>query len=161
VVRAFVRSVFSWQRRQAEAMRLSDVHVGSVTFAQRFGSFLQLTPHAHLDPGRGLCRLTPHAHLDPGRGLCRDGGRLAALRGLAHAHRGRARQAISSYRLLREMGFRRSSFKTADETDVAASSRPRLRPAAARCGGGLISQCLILLLLLRLNGHSTSGTAAG
>ncbi|MBW2736608.1 MAG: transposase [Deltaproteobacteria bacterium] len=47
VVRTFVRMVFSWQRRQAKAMGLSDVHVGSVTFAQRFGSLLQLTPHAH------------------------------------------------------------------------------------------------------------------
>ncbi|MBW2733429.1 MAG: transposase [Deltaproteobacteria bacterium] len=47
VVRTFVRTVFSWQRRQAKAMGLCNVHTGSVTFAQRFGSLLQLNPHAH------------------------------------------------------------------------------------------------------------------
>jgi hypothetical protein len=47
VIRTFVRTVFSWQRRQAKAAGYPEVHTGSVTFAQRFGSLLQLNPHAH------------------------------------------------------------------------------------------------------------------
>jgi hypothetical protein len=47
VIRTFVRTVFSWQRRKAKALGHRKVHCGSVTFAQRFGSLLQLTPHAH------------------------------------------------------------------------------------------------------------------
>jgi hypothetical protein len=47
VIRTFVRTIFAWQRRKAKALGYSDVHTGSVTFAQRFGSLLQLNPHAH------------------------------------------------------------------------------------------------------------------
>ena len=47
VIRTFVRTVFRWQRRQARALGYPEVHTGSVTFAQRFGSLLQLNPHAH------------------------------------------------------------------------------------------------------------------
>lgn len=47
VIRTFVRTVFSWQRRQAKTLGHPEVHTGSVTMAQRFGSLLQLNPHAH------------------------------------------------------------------------------------------------------------------
>ena len=47
MIRAFVRTLFAWQRRQAKALGYAKVHTGSVTFAQRFGSLLQLNPHPH------------------------------------------------------------------------------------------------------------------
>lgn len=47
VVRVFVRSVFAWPRRRAKVAGFAQVHCGSVTLAQRFGSLLQLHPHAH------------------------------------------------------------------------------------------------------------------
>lgn len=47
VVKIFVRQIFTWQRRKAKALGYTDVHTGSITFAQRFGSLLQLNPHAH------------------------------------------------------------------------------------------------------------------
>ncbi len=46
-IRTFVRTVFSWQRKKAKALGHRNVHTGSVTMAQRFGSLLQLNPHAH------------------------------------------------------------------------------------------------------------------
>ncbi len=47
-LRAFVRTVFAWQRRVARKLGLSEVEVGAVSFAQRVGSALQLTPHFHV-----------------------------------------------------------------------------------------------------------------
>jgi hypothetical protein len=40
-IRTFVRTVFAWQRKKAKALGYPEVHTGSVTFAQRFGSLLQ------------------------------------------------------------------------------------------------------------------------
>ena len=42
-----LRTIFAWQRRQAKALGHPEVHTGSVTMAQRFGSLLQLNPHPH------------------------------------------------------------------------------------------------------------------
>ncbi len=42
-----LKTIFSWQRRKAKTAGLTQVHSGSVTFAQRFGSLLQATPHSH------------------------------------------------------------------------------------------------------------------
>ena len=46
----FVRAVFTFQRGRARALGLAVTRArtsGSVTFVQRFGSALQLTPHFH------------------------------------------------------------------------------------------------------------------
>ena len=47
VVTTFVRTVFGWQKRQAKAYGLTDVHSGSITFVQRYNSLLQICPHPH------------------------------------------------------------------------------------------------------------------
>ena len=47
VVSIFVRTVFAWQRRRAKAAGLTDVHTGSVSMVQRFGSLVQVHPHTH------------------------------------------------------------------------------------------------------------------
>ena len=43
----FVRAVAAWQRRAARPLTKAKPHAGAVTFVQRFGSALQLTPHFH------------------------------------------------------------------------------------------------------------------
>ena len=49
VLRAFLRSLFSDQRRRARrCLGIPRGHNGSVTFIQRFGSALNLTPHFHV-----------------------------------------------------------------------------------------------------------------
>src|SRR5690606_32731131 len=48
VLRCFLRSVFAEQRRRARALfGIRKGQCGSVTFIQRFGSALNLTPHFH------------------------------------------------------------------------------------------------------------------
>ena len=48
VLRAFMRSVYADQRRRARALfGIRQGQCGSVTFIQRFGSALNLTPHFH------------------------------------------------------------------------------------------------------------------
>ena len=48
VLRAFLRSVFTDQRRRARKLfGIRKGQCGSVTFVQRFGSALNLTPHFH------------------------------------------------------------------------------------------------------------------
>ncbi len=48
VLRAFLRAVFAEQRRRARALfGICQGQCGSVTFIQRFGSALNLTPHFH------------------------------------------------------------------------------------------------------------------
>ncbi len=48
VLRAFLRALFADQRRRARRVHgISRGHCGSVTFIQRFGSALNLTPHFH------------------------------------------------------------------------------------------------------------------
>ena len=42
-----MRSIFAWQRRVAKAHGLTDVHTGSVSLIQRYGSVLQRHPHTH------------------------------------------------------------------------------------------------------------------
>ena len=44
----FLRVVYGWYRRQARAQGYEDGRCGSVTFVQRFGSSLNLNPHAHV-----------------------------------------------------------------------------------------------------------------
>ncbi len=47
VLRCFLRSVFADQRRRARALfGIRKGQCGSVTFVQRFGSALNLTPHS-------------------------------------------------------------------------------------------------------------------
>jgi len=49
VLRAFLRSLFADQRRRASRrFGIPRGHNGSVTFIQRFGSALNLTPHFHV-----------------------------------------------------------------------------------------------------------------
>jgi hypothetical protein len=69
----FIRALFAFQRRRARALGLPASRSASVTFCQRFGSALQLTPHFHTlvpdgvfvtDPARPDAR--PRFHrLDP------------------------------------------------------------------------------------------------
>jgi hypothetical protein len=47
VLKAFVRAVFSWQRRRARALGLQNLLCGSVSFIQRFSSLLRLNIHFH------------------------------------------------------------------------------------------------------------------
>jgi len=48
ILRAFLRSLFADQRRRARrVLGVQRGHNGSVTFIQRFGSALNLTPHFH------------------------------------------------------------------------------------------------------------------
>jgi len=47
VLRIFVRAVFAWLRKQAQENGIPNGKCGSVTFVQRFGSALNLTPHFH------------------------------------------------------------------------------------------------------------------
>jgi len=46
-LRIFTRAIFAWQRRAARAAGVARACPGAVTFVQRFGSALQLTPHFH------------------------------------------------------------------------------------------------------------------
>jgi hypothetical protein len=48
VLSVFLRVVRGWYYRQAKAAGYKDVRCGSVTFAQRFGSALNLNPHFHV-----------------------------------------------------------------------------------------------------------------
>jgi len=47
VLRVFLRVVQGWYRKQGNALGIKDCQGGSVTFAQRFGSSLNLNPHFH------------------------------------------------------------------------------------------------------------------
>ena len=47
VTTAALNKIFAWQKRQARKARIQNPLTGSVTFLQRFGSILQLSPHAH------------------------------------------------------------------------------------------------------------------
>ncbi len=47
VLAIFLRTVNTWYRRQARCLGLTGPRTGSVTFLQRFGSALNLTPHFH------------------------------------------------------------------------------------------------------------------
>lgn len=47
VVTTFLRTIFAWQKRKAKKFGIKEPLVGSVTLLQRYGSLLQLTPHAH------------------------------------------------------------------------------------------------------------------
>jgi putative transposase/transposase-like zinc-binding protein len=48
VLAVFLRVVRGWYYKQAKAAGYKDVRCGSVTFAQRFGSSLNLNPHFHV-----------------------------------------------------------------------------------------------------------------
>jgi len=48
VLAVFLRVVRGWYYRQAKATGHKDIRCGSVTFAQRFGSSLNLNPHFHV-----------------------------------------------------------------------------------------------------------------
>jgi hypothetical protein len=48
VLRIFVRTVFAWLKRQARECGVPGGQCGAVTFIQRFGSALNLTPHFHI-----------------------------------------------------------------------------------------------------------------
>jgi hypothetical protein len=100
VLRAFLRALFADLRRRARSQyRVGRGHCGSVTFIQRFGSALNLTPHFHslvLDgvyegpasaPGRFLA-LAPPTTQDVARvmaGTARRVMRLLEKRGLDSA----------------------------------------------------------------------------
>ena len=47
VLRVFLRAVQGWYRKQGKALGITECRGGSVTFAQRFGSALNLNPHFH------------------------------------------------------------------------------------------------------------------
>jgi hypothetical protein len=47
VLSIFLSTIFAWQRRQARRQGILQPLTGAVTFCQRFGSFLQLSPHFH------------------------------------------------------------------------------------------------------------------
>jgi hypothetical protein len=47
VLTLFLRSLFAMQRRRARRLGAREGQTGAVTFVQRFGSALQLTPHFH------------------------------------------------------------------------------------------------------------------
>lgn len=90
VIRTFVRTVFAWQRRRAKALGYAKPHTGSVSFAQRFGSLLQLNPHAHTwipdgafvetDEGElGFVRLPPPTDEDVQRLCIRIAERVVRL----------------------------------------------------------------------------------
>ena len=44
----FLRVVYGWYRRRAQAQGHADGRCGSVTFVQRFGSSINLNPHVHV-----------------------------------------------------------------------------------------------------------------
>ena len=48
VLAVFLRVVYGWYRRQAKAQGYAAGRCGSVSFVQRFGSALNLTPHYHV-----------------------------------------------------------------------------------------------------------------
>ena len=48
LLREFLRTVFSWQRRMGRHTGLTDGHCGAVTFVQRFGGALNTNPHFHV-----------------------------------------------------------------------------------------------------------------
>jgi hypothetical protein len=48
VLRIFVRAVFGWLKKQARDCGIVGAQCGAVTFIQRFGSALNLTPHFHM-----------------------------------------------------------------------------------------------------------------
>ena len=47
LTRAFLCTLFSWQRRRGRTVGLMDGRTGAVTFVQRFGGALNLHPHLH------------------------------------------------------------------------------------------------------------------
>jgi hypothetical protein len=47
VFAAFIRTVFSWQRRKAKRQGITTPLCAAIALKQRFGSLLQLTPHSH------------------------------------------------------------------------------------------------------------------
>lgn len=47
MLRAFLRTLFAWQRLRGHRLGLADGQTGSVTFLQRFGGILHLNPHCH------------------------------------------------------------------------------------------------------------------
>ncbi|MBU1069157.1 transposase [Myxococcota bacterium] len=48
LLRDFLRTIFSWQRRRGRLAGLTDGHCGAVTFVQRFGGALNTNPHFHV-----------------------------------------------------------------------------------------------------------------
>ena len=55
VERCLVRAIHRWQRREAKRLGEGPARGGAVSFAQLFGSAVQLTPHLHVlvPEGRG------------------------------------------------------------------------------------------------------------
>jgi len=47
MLRAFLRTVFAWQRLRGRQSGIPCGHPGSITFIQRFGGILNLNPHFH------------------------------------------------------------------------------------------------------------------
>jgi len=47
LLRAFLLSLFAWQRRRGRALGITGGQTGAVTFVQRFGGALNLHPHVH------------------------------------------------------------------------------------------------------------------
>jgi hypothetical protein len=48
LLRDFLRTIFSWQRRRGRLAGFTDGHCGAVTFVQRFGGALNTNPHFHV-----------------------------------------------------------------------------------------------------------------
>ena len=48
MLRAFLRTVFAWQKLRGRQSKIPDGHPGSITFVQRFGGILNLNPHFHV-----------------------------------------------------------------------------------------------------------------
>jgi hypothetical protein len=53
MLRAFLHSVFAWQRQRGRAAGVADGHTGAVTFIQKFGGTLNLNPHLHAITAHG------------------------------------------------------------------------------------------------------------
>jgi hypothetical protein len=59
LISAFLRTLFTWQRRRGRALGIREGQTGAVTFVQRFGGALNLHPHIH--------SLVPDGLFVPGR----------------------------------------------------------------------------------------------
>jgi hypothetical protein len=70
VLRAFLRTVFAWQRRSARQRGIVDGKIGAVTFAQRMGGTINLNVHFHCTLPDGVFSVDEHGQatfvpLDP------------------------------------------------------------------------------------------------
>jgi len=63
LLRVFLQTLFSWQRRRGRSLGIFGGQTGAVTFIQRFGSALNLNPHLHSILPDGLFVPSPDGRL--------------------------------------------------------------------------------------------------